>query len=84
MEHVALNTKSDLKVTNVCLSDVIRSTQENSRVTLIQGSESVCVSLLEPFQVCALHVGNWELASYAVPSSPTRGSWTFSSKQGWV
>jgi len=50
MKSVCISQKGNLKITNVCLSDTIQSTQESSRVSLIQDSKPGCVSILEPFQ----------------------------------
>jgi hypothetical protein len=50
MKTVSINLKSDLKITNICLSDTIQSAQEESRVSLIPDSGAAHVSILKPFQ----------------------------------
>jgi hypothetical protein len=79
MKTASINPKSDLKITNICLSDTIQSAQEESRVSLISGSGATYVSILKPFQVRIspgwLSALKLEVLSYCVaPSSSTKGS----------
>jgi len=74
MKTVVIDPKSDLKITNVCLSDTIQSAEESSRVSLAQDYEPMFILLLEPFQVYAW---TWMVAVTdinVVSSSSTEGS----------
>jgi hypothetical protein len=50
-QPLTINPKSDLKITNICLSDTLQHIQEDSRVSLALDGEPICVFLLKPFQV---------------------------------